>query len=112
PADLQNAQNAVDNARAALASAQAKRDALAAGPSGGDVQNASNSVDSAGAALSSAVAKRNQLLGGPLPSDVALQEQSVVQADLNVHKAEYDLQNATLTAPFDGTVSAVVMNVG
>ncbi len=138
PQDLAAAQASVDGAQATLNSAQAKLDQLNAGPADADVTSAQSTADQARASLASAQAKLNQVNAGPTASDlesarsgvasaqatvaaktnppkdtdVALAQEQVNQAQTSLDQAELDLANATLTAPFDGVVAALVPNVG
>lgn len=105
PEDIAVAEKAVESAAAALASAQAKLDQLRAGPTAADVQSAK-------AALESAKAQLAVKTGSPSPLDLAAAEEQVKQAELSVRQAETDLAKASLTAPFDGVVAAVSLNVG
>ncbi len=137
PEDVDAAQAGVDAANQQLAAAQAKLDALGVSAAG-DLASARSSVDGARAAVTSAQAKLDQLRGGPTDadltaaesqvagaqatlaaksgsakaSDIALQQEAVRQSELSVQQAQIDLDNATLTAPFDGTVGAISANVG
>ena len=105
PQDLQAQQSAVASARSGVQSAQAKLAQLQAGPTQGDLAAAQSSVAQAQADLATKS-------GNAKPSDIALAQESVRQAELAVKQAQLDLDNATLTAPFDGIVAAVSGNVG
>src|SRR5205823_3458627 len=83
----------------------ARVDTLRAGAKPGDLQAAAAQVESA----------RQQLALKRSPTtaqDVALAEEQVNQSQLMVQQAQMDLDNATLTAPYDGVVGAVSANVG
>jgi HlyD family secretion protein len=116
-----------------LAIAQAALDDLLAGPNQGDVDSASSNVEAAVANLEQAEANHEKLLAGATASqiaaaesvlaqaqsnlallmgeasaeDVAIAEASVEQARLALLDAEENLRKASVTAPFDGIVTAV-----
>ncbi len=108
---LANAARALDGALATLTAARARQDALVAGQPAGE-QNLISAVDTARAGLVTAIARRDDLLDGPLPTDIQLQQQSVLQAELSLRRAQNDLAGAVLVAPFDGLVGPVTMTVG
>jgi RND family efflux transporter MFP subunit len=103
-ADATSAQGSVDQAKATLASAQAKLDQLRQGPTAGDLKSAQSSVAGAKSDLASKTK--------PSDSDIALAQEEVKQAEASLKQAQYDVDNATLLAPFDATVAAVGPNVG
>lgn len=138
PTDLAAAQASVDQAQPSLKSAQVKLEQLQQGPTNADLTSAQGSVDQAKATLASSQAKLNQLQQGPTQadltsaqssvasaksdlatkagppkdSDIALSQEDVRQAEADLKQAQYDLDNATLLAPFDGSVASVGPNVG
>lgn len=135
--DMASAQSAVEQARATLASAGTKLSELQAGPTEVDLGLARSAVQQARASLAGAQTKLSELLAGPKTADVSsakaslasaeaqlaskttikesdliLQEEQVRQAEATLQQARLDLAAATITAPFDGVVSAVAGNVG
>ncbi len=135
--DLASAESAVQQARATLASAEVKLAELVAGPKEVDLASAQSSVEQARATLAGAETKLKELEGGPKESDLlsarsslasakvqldsktTVKESDLIQAEEQVRQAEaafeqakLDLESATMTAPFDGIVSAVAANVG
>lgn len=103
---------AIGSAQAQINVAQAKLTALEAGPTSEAVVAAQSDIDTAAASLASAEAKRDETYAGALPADVQQQRQSVSQAQNAVDKAQKDLDNTKLTAPFDGTVAALNNQAG
>jgi RND family efflux transporter MFP subunit len=110
--DLAAAQAAVDSADEAVQAAEAKLQELQEGASTADIQAAEDAVRSAEANLSAAIAKRDDLIGGADPDDVDLQVQQVRLAEITVSEARKALDEATLKAPFDGTVGSIDVGVG
>jgi HlyD family secretion protein len=141
-AQLQQAQVSADNARQAeaagvrlveqqLAAAQTKRDQVAAGASADQRAAAraqvaaaeanlnrllggqrSGALAAAEAAVAQAQARLEQLKAGPQPSDLALGQAQVASARAARDLAKLALDEATLIAPFDGTVAEVNMRIG
>jgi len=112
PEDLTAAQGAVDSANESLQAAEAQLQELEEGPDPGDIQAADDAVRSAEANLNSAMAKRDELLRGADPDDVDLQVQQVHLAEIAVSEAQRALDEATLKAPYDGTVASIDIQVG
>jgi HlyD family secretion protein len=138
PKDVASKQADVDQARKSLEAAQAKLDQLKAGPTDQDLRQAQASLDSAQAGYQSAVQKLELTKAGSKPSDLASAQSSLVQAqqqlqlkktpstpqdiqlaieqvrsaELSVRQAQMDLDNAVLTAPYDGVVGTIGANVG
>jgi len=110
--DIATARTAVTAAEQALTAAQLKQDELLRGPTASDIANAQGTVDSARSSLTAALAARDDLLAGPDEEDIDLQVQQVRLAELAVEKARKSLEDATLTAPFDGTAAAIAIHVG
>jgi HlyD family secretion protein len=104
----------VDVAAAQLALDEAKTnlDELKAGPTQDDIDDAQNKVDAAAAALAVAQAKRDDVYAGASSLDIELQREKVRQAEEAVEKAQENLGKAQLTAPFDGTVAELNIEVG
>jgi multidrug efflux pump subunit AcrA (membrane-fusion protein) len=112
PSDIATAQAAVTAAEQALTAAQLAQDELLRGATESDIANAQGAVDSAQASLSAATSARNDLLAGADQEDIDLQKQQVTLAELAVEKARKALEDATLTAPFDGSAAAINIHVG
>ena len=98
PNDVTVAQQNVNQAQAAL-------DKLREGPTDANVAQAQANVTQAQAAL-------DALAKGPDSLTVQLAEASVKQADAQLQQAQYKLEQATLTAPFAGVVTAVNTTAG
>ena len=111
PSDIATAQAAVTAAEQALTAAQLAQDELLRGPTAADIANAQGAVDSARASLTAAVAARSDLLAAD-QEDIDLQTQQVRLAELAVERAQQAVDDATLTAPFDGTAAAIPIHVG
>jgi RND family efflux transporter MFP subunit len=112
PSDIATAQAAVTAAEQALTAARLQQDELLRGPTASDIANAQGAVDSTQASLTAAIAARDDLLAGPDQEDIDLQQQQVRLAELAVEKARKSLEDATLTAPFDGTAAGIAIHVG
>jgi len=112
PSDIATAQAGVTAAEQALTAARLAQDEVLRGATDSDIANAQGAVDSAQASLAAAIATRNDLLAGADQEDIDLQTQQVTLAELAVEKARQALEDATLTAPFDGTAAAVNVHVG
>jgi len=112
PSDIATAQAAVTAAEQALTAAQLAQDELLRGATAAEIANAQGAVDSAQAGLTAAIAARNDLLAGADQEDIDLQTQQVKLADLAVERARKAVDDATLTAPFDGTAAAIAIHVG
>jgi len=119
------------NADSSLKDAQTQLDVLLAGPTAADLASAEASVasaqssldkllhpataaDMAGAQASLDQAKINleKLTSPASAADMASAEASLAQAQVQLETAKLDLQNATLSAPFDGVVAAVGVVTG
>ena len=110
--DLAAAQSAVDSAEESLQAAEAQLQELQRGPDAGDVQVAEDALWSAEATLDAAVGKRDKLIEGADPDDVDLQVQQVHLAEITVSEAQRALDEATLKAPYDGTVGNIDIHIG
>jgi HlyD family secretion protein len=102
----------VTAAQQALTAAQLAQEEVLRGATDSDIANAQGAVDSAQASLAAAISARNDLLAGADQEDIDLQTQQVRLAELAVDKARKALEDATLTAPFDGTAAAINIHVG
>lgn len=69
-------------------------------------------LKSAAAQLAQAQEAYDKLLAGPSEEDLLSAQAQVDQARISLENAQRSLENATLTAPFDGTVTAVNIIVG
>ena len=107
-----NAKTGVSTAQKNLDSANAKLTALYTPPTADTMAQLKGAVDAANAGLATANAKLATLQAGPLATDIALQQQSILQAQNAVQVAQDNLAALVLTAPYDGTIGAVAMNVG
>ncbi len=106
-----NMERSIQNAQLSLQAAQQKLQDTMAGPTDLDVQQAQAGVQSDQASVASAQAKLDQLLNPPEDQLVDLQN-SVAQAQDSVTTAQQNLDNSTIVAPFDGTISALGAAVG
>ncbi|HJZ48965.1 MAG TPA: HlyD family efflux transporter periplasmic adaptor subunit, partial [Roseiflexaceae bacterium] len=70
------------------------------------------SLASAQAQLTQAQANLDKLTAPGTEPDIAAAQASVLQAQVQVDSAQHNLDQAALTAPFDGVVSAVTIQVG
>jgi HlyD family secretion protein len=110
--DLAAAQSAVDSANKSVQAAEARLQELQEGPDTADIQATEDALRSAEANLNAAIAKRDKLLEGADLDDVDLQVQQVRLAEIAVDEAQRALDEATLKAPYDGSVSSVDIQVG
>lgn len=99
------AQASLAAANANLAAAQANHDLLLKGATAAQIASAEASVAQAQANLEA-------LRNGPSVAQRAMAEIAVAQARISLQKAEQDLADATLTAPFAGVITAVLVNEG
>jgi len=112
PEEIATAEAAVTAAEQALEAAQLQLDELREGPTESDIAAAQGVVNTAKANLEAAIAARDDLLAGADQEDIDLQVQQVQIVELTVEQARENLEDATLTAPFDGTVAAIAISVG
>jgi RND family efflux transporter MFP subunit len=70
------------------------------------------SLASAQAQVTQAQASLDKLTAPATDVELSAAQASLLQAQANVDTAQYNLDQATLTAPFDGVVSAVTIQVG
>lgn len=110
--DVEAARAAVASAEATLQSAELSLDDLREGADATQIATAEDAVRSARASVDAAMTKREEILAGAEPEDVDLQQQQVRLAQLSVEAAQHDLEEATLLAPFDGTVAGVEVQPG
>jgi HlyD family secretion protein len=98
-------QASVSVAAANLASVQAQHDLLLAGATEVEIAQAE-------ASLANAQANLANLLDGATDAQVAMAEIRVAQAEVSLAQAQLNLERATLTAPFDGMITAVSISEG
>ncbi|RME43602.1 MAG: efflux RND transporter periplasmic adaptor subunit [Chloroflexi bacterium] len=132
-AEYEAAKAAVLQAEDAVRSAQVEYERLKAGPSAQDKAMAAAAVsaaqaakaaadaqvaalqaqvDAAKAAVAQAEQRLHALEAGPTPEQVAVAEAQVQQAEAALEAARANLEQATLRAPFAGTIGAVSVHVG
>jgi HlyD family secretion protein len=95
----------IASARASVASAQANLTSLEQGATADERTIAQASVDQAQITL-------DQLTKPSSTATVASAQASLAQAEVALAEAQQDLTDATLSAPFDGVVSAVAISAG
>jgi HlyD family secretion protein len=94
----------IASARARLAQAQADLASL--------TKDKTAQIASARAQLAQVEAQRQDLLAGPSDEQLAIARAQVEKARIALEKAQYDLANATLVAPFDGLITQVYPQAG
>jgi len=99
-------------ADAGLAAARLRLDELLAGPDAEQVRAARANVWSASAQRDAVQAQLDLLLEGATDEQVAAAEAGVEQARAALQQSELSLEQATLSAPFDGVVAAVNVTSG
>jgi RND family efflux transporter MFP subunit len=110
--DLEADRAAIDSAEEGVEAAEARLQELREGPDANDIQATEDAVRSAEANLNTAIANRDELLRGADPDDVALQRQQIRLAEIGVDEARKSLDDATLKAPYDGTVGGIEIALG
>jgi HlyD family secretion protein len=98
--------NNIQQAEAKLADAQAQLAALKS-PSKTTIAQQQASVDQARAGLAQAQANLAKLTAPGTATDIDIQQAAITQAEQSLKQAQLKLDQATLTAPFDGVVAAV-----
>lgn len=113
PDDIAIAKSALDRAQAALSQAQAAYDKIG-GTSNPDIAMMPQSLalQQAYSQYQAALATYNQTVNHPTAAELATAQGQVDQAQAALALAQRQLANATLTAPFDGTVLTVAAHVG
>ena len=104
--------NALSAAQQARDRAVANLNYLLAMPNAVDVNQAQAGLQSAQSELDAAQKDYAQLKKGPNPDELALVEQRVKNAKAQIAAGQASLDNLTLKAPFDGTVSKVSIHSG
>jgi HlyD family secretion protein len=131
PQEITQAQASVTSAQSQLASAQQKLSEMKAGAKPDDITQAQAAVDQAQQQLAlqakpstpqdiaqqqAAISQAEQQLALQMTpytaQDIAQQQASVSQAQASVKLAQFNLDNAVLTVPFDGMVSTVGYSAG
>ncbi len=110
--DIAAANAAISAAQVALDSANQKLADLQAGPAQTDLTDAQSAIDQAALSLKSAQAKRDETYAGSAAADIESQRNAVDQAQVAVDNAQKTVDETKLTAPFDGTVAALNVQVG
>lgn len=104
-ASVAAAQAALISAQASLSADLARLEQLRDGPTTAELASAE-------AAVARANQQLNSLLDGPADNSLIQQEVQVEQAAIALQRAQNNLEAATLLAPFDGVVTAVMASVG
>jgi HlyD family secretion protein len=107
-----SAQDSVTEAASALSSAQADLATLQAGPDELELAQAKNKVAQAEYNLAKAHANADEIAAGPSAKDVQLAQARYDAAQATLAEAQTSLANATMVAPYDGTVVSVGAKVG
>ncbi|MBK8900991.1 MAG: efflux RND transporter periplasmic adaptor subunit [Anaerolineaceae bacterium] len=105
PNSIAAAQASVSLAAASLKTAELRLQQVQEGASAAQIAQAE-------ATLASAEASLDQLVRGASDKQIAIAEAQLVQAQNNLARAEQNLANATLTAPYAGVVTAVNASIG
>ena len=92
--------------------AQLRLDKLLAGAEPAAVRAAQAGVSAGSAELAAQQAQLDRLLAGASPEDIAVLEASVAQAQAGLDRAQAVRQQAEIVAPFDGTISDVLIRDG
>ena len=105
-------QNQLDAAQANVNTAAAQRDAVQAQLDLLQRGSTEAQVAAAQAQVAQAEASFASLQRGASENQIAIAEAQVEQARINLEEAQDNLANASLTAPFDGVVTAVQVTEG
>ena len=92
--------------------AQLRLDKLLAGAEPAAVRAAQAGVSAGTAESAAQQAQLDRLLAGASPEDIAVLEASVAQAQAGLDQAQAVRQQAGIVAPFDGTISDVLIRSG
>ena len=112
PEDERHTRAQLEAASQNLAAAQAYLEDLLDGPSPDELRIADARVWAAAAERDVIQAQLDLLLAGPLAEDIAVAEADVARAEAQLEAALARREQATLLAPFDGTVTAVLIRQG
>jgi HlyD family secretion protein len=110
-ANSANLDRAIESAQLGLQVALQKQTDTLAGATAAEIAQAENSLNAAKAALLTAEERYNELLH-PNQEDILPLQASVASAADALQTAQKNLDKATITAPFDGTIAAVNGTVG
>ncbi|MCB8981054.1 MAG: efflux RND transporter periplasmic adaptor subunit [Ardenticatenaceae bacterium] len=105
PNSIAAAQASVSLANASLKTAELRLQQVQEGASAAQIAQAE-------ATLAAAEATLDRLVRGASDEQIAIAEAQLIQAQTNLARAEQNLGNATLTAPFDGVITAVRVSIG
>lgn len=105
PNSIAAAQASVSLASASLKTAELRLQQVQEGASAVQIAQAEATLASAEAAL-------DRLVRGASAEQIAIAEAQLSQAQTNLARAQQNLANATLTAPFDGVITAVHVSIG
>jgi membrane fusion protein, macrolide-specific efflux system len=105
-------QRGIQNAQIGLATAQQKYADVAAGPKQTDIDAARRSLESATAGYATARARYDALFEPAKPDVLLPLQATVAQAQAMVETARKNLNDATITAPFDGQIAQLTGEVG
>jgi HlyD family secretion protein len=112
PEQVENTQSGLNAANQNLAAAQAYLDQLLAGGDPDDLRVADAQVWVAAAEREAAQSQLDLLLAGPRPEEIAVAEARVAEAQASLDAAVAARDDATLTAPFAGVLSALHVRAG
>jgi HlyD family secretion protein len=105
-------QRGIQNAQIGLTNAQQKYQEVLAGPKQAEIDNAQRALDSARASYASAQARLDALFIPPKPDVTLPLQAAVAQAQAEVEAARKNLNDATISAPFDGQIASITGEVG
>jgi HlyD family secretion protein len=108
-ADLTTARAAVSNARSYLQYTKLQLDQA---NSVDEIEYWENEVYQAEVNLAAAEQRRDEMLAGGESAEVALSRLEVAAARKSLEQAQKEITEATITAPFDGTVGAIYVDEG
>jgi HlyD family secretion protein len=115
--DLANASAAVAAAKAELDGTQAALDLLIASydpfdPPDADIHAAQSAIAIAEAGLKLSEAQLAQVSAGPLEGEIRVARAALDEAEADLHYIDLQIQDLSLTAPVEGIVSQVLVEVG
>jgi HlyD family secretion protein len=110
--NLLNAQNSVTQAEQKLATAEQSLADLQAGPDALELAQANNKVAQAEYDLAKAQDTASKVEAGPSADDIQVAQASYNDAQATLEDAQAALDNATMVAPYDGTVISVGAEAG
>jgi HlyD family secretion protein len=111
--DLLNpAVSSVASSQANVSSASAQRDAAAARHAALLAGASDADIAAAEADLASAKASLDNLISGPSATDLKIYETRLAKAETGLQEAQNALDDAALSAPFDGVITAVHVALG